>query len=85
MYKCANLQLRGTSSPRLPTGALPGTPLRGLPSTKPPGWPMFILGLSGRTFPPKKSEILPQNNSTRPKIQRHDFMPYLLGPNHCTF
>jgi len=43
---CKKLQLR---SPDLPSGALPLDPL-GLPSSKPPDWPVFILGLSGGNF-----------------------------------
>jgi len=43
---CKKLQLR---SPDLPSGALPLDPL-GLPSSKPPDWPVFILGFSGGEF-----------------------------------
>jgi len=68
---CKKLQLLGDFVPQSTCwGYAPG-PHWETPVPKPPDWPVFILGLFGGN-PPKIQTL--QNNSTRPKNQRHEFM-----------
>ena len=77
MCKCAkSFSFWGTSSPDTLPGLCPWTSLGDFRPRTSLLAIVYCRPLWGNP-PPKK-------NSTRPKSQRHEFMPYLLGPNHWT-